>query len=54
MTTIFPLPIFLVYRMLYSVVDPRPSLSEQERIERQEEDFKPFVFKDHPEDSGYE
>jgi len=39
--------------ILYSMVDPRPSRSEQERIERQEE-FKPFVFKDHPEDSEHE
>jgi hypothetical protein len=40
--------------MLYSLVDPRASCSEQERIERQAEEFKPFVFKDHPEVSGYE
>jgi len=40
--------------MLYSVVDPRPSRSDQERIERQVEDFKPFIFKDHLEDSGHE
>jgi hypothetical protein len=43
-----------MYGMLYSVVYPRPSGSEQERIERQEQDFKPFVFKDHPEDSEHE
>ena len=39
--------------MLYSMLDPRPSRSEQELIERREEEFKPFVFKDHPEDSGH-
>jgi hypothetical protein len=43
-----PLTYLPMYRMLYSVVDPRPSRSEQELIERQQEDFKPFVFKDHP------
>lgn len=32
--------------ILYSLVDPEPSRSMQERIERQEEEFKPFVFKD--------
>jgi len=37
-----------------SVVDPRPSRSEQERIEQEQEDFKPFVFKDHPEDGRHE
>src|SRR2546429_7298733 len=42
------------YNMLNSVVDPRPSRSEQERIEQQQEDFKPFVFKDHPEVGGQE
>lgn len=39
--------------MLYSLVDP-PSRSEQERIERKAAEFKPFVFKDHPEDSEHE
>jgi hypothetical protein len=48
------LPFYLTfYNMLNSVVDPRPSRSEQERIERQQEDFKPFVFKEHAEDGGY-
>jgi hypothetical protein len=42
------------YRILDSLADPRPSRSEQERIEQQGEDFKPFVFKDHPEDSEHE
>jgi hypothetical protein len=40
--------------MLYSMLDPLPSRSEQELIERREEEFKPFVFKDHPEDSAHE
>lgn len=35
--------------MLNSLAD-----SHQERIEPKEEDFKPFVFKDNPEDSGHE
>src|SRR2546429_9754367 len=49
------LPFYLTfYNMLNSVVDPRPSRSEQERIEQQQEDFKPFVFKDHPEVGGQE
>ncbi len=48
-----PFTFLPMYRMLYSVVDPRPSRSEQERIERQQEDFKPFVFKEHPEDGGH-
>ena len=39
--------------ILYSLVDP-PSRSEQELNERKTEEFKPFVFKDHPEDSEYE
>ena len=39
--------------ILYSLVDP-PSRSEQELIERKAEEFKPFVFKDHPEDSEHE
>jgi len=40
--------------MLYSMLDSRPSRSEQELIERREEEFKPFVFKDHPEDNEHE
>jgi Ca2+/Na+ antiporter len=40
--------------MLNSLVDPCSSRSEQEHIERQEEEFKPFVFKDHPENSEHE
>jgi len=49
------LPFYLTfYNMLNSVVDPRPSRSEQERIEQEQEDFKPFVFKDHPEDGRHE
>ena len=36
------------------MLDPRPSRSEQELIERRDEEFKPFVFKDHPEDSEHE
>ena len=32
--------------MLYSLVDPHE--------EHQEEEFKPFVFKDHPEENGHE
>ena len=47
-----PFTFLPMYRMLYSVVDPRPSCSEQERIERQQEDLKPFVFKEDPEDGG--
>jgi hypothetical protein len=39
--------------MLYSLDDP-PSRSEQELIERKAEEFKPFIFKDHPEDSEHE
>ena len=39
--------------ILYSLVDP-PSRSEQELNERKTEEFKPFVFKDHPEDSEHE
>ena len=42
------------YNTLNSVVDPRPSGSEQERIEQEQEDFKPFVFKDHPEVGRHE
>jgi hypothetical protein len=49
-----PFTYLSMYGVLYSVVDPRPSRSEQERIERQAEDFKPFVFKDHLEDNGHE
>ena len=49
------LPFYLTfYNMLNSVVDPRPSRSEQERIEQEQEDFKPFVFKDHPEVGRHE
>ena len=48
-----PVTFLPIYRMLYSVVDPRPSRSEQERIERQQEDLKPFVFKQDSEDGGH-
>lgn len=37
--------------MLSSLVDPHTSRLEHERIERQAEEFKPFVFKHYPEDS---
>lgn len=47
-----PFTFLPMYRMLYSVVDPRPSRSEQERMERQQEDLKPFVFKEDPGDGG--
>jgi hypothetical protein len=50
----YPFTYIPTYRMLESWVDPCTSRSEQEGIERQEEDFKPFVFKHHPVDSGYE
>jgi len=49
-----PFTFLPIYRMFYSMVDPRPSRSEQERIERQQEDLKPFVFKEHSEDEGHE
>src|SRR6266581_2602953 len=32
----------------------RDSGSDEERIERQQEDLKPFVFKEHSEDEGHE
>ncbi len=51
---LLPFAYLPMYRMMYSVFDPRPSRSEQERIERQAEDLKPFVFKDYPKDSGHE
>ena len=38
----------------YSRIDPLRLYAEHEQIERQEEDFKPFVFKDHPEDGRHE
>jgi hypothetical protein len=47
-----PFTFLPMYRMLYSVVDPRPSRSEQERSERQQEDLKPFVFKENRGDGG--
>ena len=47
-----PFTFLPMYRMLYSVVDPRPSRSEQERSERQQEDLKPFVFKENRGDEG--
>ena len=37
--------------MLSSLVDPPTSSLEHERIERQAEEFKLFVFKHYPEDS---
>jgi hypothetical protein len=35
-----------IYRALYSMVDPRTSLSMQVEIERNQGELKPFVFKE--------
>jgi hypothetical protein len=39
---------------LYNRVDPLRWRAEHERIEPQEEDFKPYVFKEPPEDGRHE
>jgi hypothetical protein len=46
-SNLFPfMPLCGMYGLLYSQIDPERARMQHEWIQRQDEDFKPFVFKD--------